>query len=64
MLKMDDWDTLLGDIKLQEANCQIFFDSVKDQSALDAREEGHRQRTLLLLDKFRRIGFRNHGNPR
>ncbi|MCJ1265803.1 hypothetical protein MMC22_005684 [Lobaria immixta] len=52
MFKMDDWDSLLGDIKVQEASCQTFFDLVKDQEALDAREEGHRQRTLLLLDKL------------
>ena len=52
MFKMDDWDSLLECIKLQEASCQTFFDSVKDQSALDAREEHHKQRTSLLLDKL------------
>lgn len=35
IFKMDDWDALLEDIKLQEANCQTFFDLVKDQVALD-----------------------------
>lgn len=55
MFKMDDWDTLLEDIKLQEANCEKFFESVKDQEALDMREEGHKQRTLLLLDKLEEL---------
>lgn len=52
MFEADGYDALLEDIKLQEANCQPFFDSVKDQEALDAREEAHRQRSLLLLKKF------------
>ena len=57
MFKMDDWDALLEDIKLQEANCQTFFDSVKDQEALDAREEGHRHRTSLLLGKLEELNL-------
>lgn len=44
-------------IKLQEAICQTFFDSVKDEEALDAREEGHRQRTSLLLDKLEELSL-------
>ncbi|MCJ1262547.1 hypothetical protein MMC22_002417 [Lobaria immixta] len=57
MFKMDDWDALLEDIKFQEANCQTFFDSVKDQEALDAREEGHRHRTSLLLGKLEELNL-------
>lgn len=52
MFRIDGWDALLEDIKAQEGNCQTFFDSVKDQEALDAREKGHKQRISLLLDKL------------
>ena len=52
MFKKDDWDALLEEIKLQERNCQTFFDAVKNQEALDAREEGHTQRISSLLNKL------------
>lgn len=57
MFKMDNWDALLEDIKSQEADCQKFFDLVKDQEALDAREEGHRHRTSLLLNKLEELSL-------
>lgn len=66
MFEVDDYYTLLEDIKLQEANCQPFFDLVKDQEALDAREEAHRQRSLLLLKKFEESGLemKEIGDPK
>ncbi|MCJ1462428.1 Ankyrin-2 [Pseudocyphellaria aurata] len=57
MFKMDDWDALLEDIKLHEAGCQKFFDLVKDQEALNAREELHKHRTSLLLDKLEELSL-------
>ena len=57
VLKIDDWDSLLEDIRLQEASCQTFFDSVKDQNALVAREADHRQRTSVLLDKLEELSL-------
>lgn len=61
VFKMDDWDALLQDVKFQEANCQKFFDLVKDQEALDAREKRHRQRTSLLLDKLEELNHEIKG---
>jgi len=52
VLKLDDWDALLGEIKEHEAKCECLFDGLKTQDALDAREERHKQHMSLLLEMF------------
>lgn len=55
IFKLDDWDTLLEEIKLQEARCsrhEEIIGIMKHDEELHTRSEEHVQRTLMLLSKL------------
>ena len=55
IFKIDDWDSFLEDIKSQEAACdryEAIFSSMRYEENLVARNDGHMQRTLVLLSKL------------